>query len=200
VRVSGMRMVWNTHWTRAMENMLDWPHLPFIHANTIGRGMKARAAASRMDVEWEDRPWGAHTFIRIDGQVEPGTLDFRWPNAMNLHIPIPGKRMLMMVSCVPIDAGRTSMLLAMARDFFTSRLFDGLFHRTNLKIATEDKAVVESSFPVEVPPAGDERSVRTDGPTLTFRKRYYQELRGSSAAEGSAALPAGPRRLALAAG
>lgn len=29
---------WNVHYTRALESLLDVSHLPFVHANTIGRG------------------------------------------------------------------------------------------------------------------------------------------------------------------
>lgn len=181
VRVSGARVEWATHWTRVMENMLDWPHLPFVHRATIGKSMVGRSAA-RMDIAWEPRPWGAHTHIQIDGKPEPAALDFRWPNRMDLHIPIPGKLLRMLVSCVPIDAGRTLMLLTMARDFMTSPLFDYFFHRQNARIAAEDRAIVESSSPAEVPPPAEERSVRTDAPTLHFRKRYFAELRGTSAA------------------
>jgi phenylpropionate dioxygenase-like ring-hydroxylating dioxygenase large terminal subunit len=179
VRVSGFEVVWQTHWTRAMENMLDWPHLPFIHRKTIGKGMVGKAGA-RMDVRLEERPWGAHTYVEIDGERSPGALDLRWPNQMNLHIPVRGKLLMMMVACVPIDDRRTRMLLTMARGFLTSPLFDWLFHRMNARIAEEDRAVVESSFPVEVPPARDELSVRTDAPTLLFRKRYLAELKGST--------------------
>ncbi len=187
VRVSGRAIVWNTHWTRAMENMLDWPHLPFVHANTIGKNM-VRQASSRMDITWEDRPWGAHTHIAIDGKAEPGSLDLRWPNQMNLHIPIPNKLLMMFVTCVPVDAQRTRMILTMARDFLTLPLFDLFFHRSNLRIANEDKAIVESSWPAEVPRPGDERSVRTDAVTLAFRKRYFAELHCSSSEA-----PAGPK-------
>jgi phenylpropionate dioxygenase-like ring-hydroxylating dioxygenase large terminal subunit len=186
VRVSGFAVEWKTHWTRAMENMLDWPHLPFVHRKTIGRGMQGRTGG-RMDVTWEDRPWGAHTHIAIDGKAEKGSLDLRWPNQMNLHISPPGKQLMMAVACVPLDAQRTTMLLIMARDFLTSPLFDFFFHKMNARIANEDRAIVESSFPVEVPPAGEERSVRTDGATLAFRKRYFAELWGSSAGEGASA-------------
>ena len=189
VRVSGQVVVWNTHWTRAMENMLDWPHLPFIHAGTIGRDMK-RQSGARMDIDWEPTAWGAHTRIQIDGVAQPGALDFRWPNQMNLFLPLKGRTMIMQVACVPIDATRTRMLLMMARDFLRPAMFDWVFNRSNLKIALEDQAVVESSFPAEIPPAKDERSVRTDGPTLYFRKRYYAELSGSSVeAKGRRALP-----------
>ena len=179
VRVSGFDVVWNTHWTRAMENMLDWPHLPFVHKATIGKSM-VRASGSRLDVEWEPRAWGAHTSIRIDGKDQPGSLDFRWPNQMNLHIPIPGKLLMMLVACVPIDATHTRMMMVMARDFLTLPIFDFVFHRMNARIANEDRAIVESSVPMEVPAASEEKSVRTDGPTLQFRKRYFADLRGSS--------------------
>jgi phenylpropionate dioxygenase-like ring-hydroxylating dioxygenase large terminal subunit len=187
-RVSGFRVVWNAHWTRAMENMLDWPHLPFVHRATIGKNMIA-ARDARMDVLWETTAWGAETKINIDGKAQPGSLDFRWPNQMNLHIPIPNKLLMMCVACVPIDASHTTMLLVMARDFLKSRVFDTFFHRANVKIANEDKAIVESSFPVEVPPAAEEASVRTDGPTLAFRKRYFAELRGSASQRPLTALP-----------
>ncbi len=179
VRVSGFAIEWNTHWTRAMENMLDWPHLPFVHKATIGKSMR-KQTEQRMDVAWEERPWGAHTYIQINGKAEPGSLDLRWPNQMNLHIPIPNKLLMMLVACVPIDEGRTKMLMIMARNFLTNPIFDWFFHRTNLKIAMEDKAIVESSFPNMVPPASEEKSVRTDAPTLAFRKRYYAELVGSA--------------------
>jgi Vanillate O-demethylase oxygenase C-terminal domain len=116
---------------------------------------------------------------------EPGALDFRWSNQMNLHIPIPNKLMMMLVACVPVDRQRTRMIMIVARDFLTSSLFDWFFHRVNLRIANEDKAIVESSFPAEVPKAGGEPSVRTDGPTLAFRKRYFAELHGSSRGAGA---------------
>lgn len=180
VRVSGSDIECNTHWTRAMENMLDWPHLPFVHRKTIGKNLVERAG-QRMDIEMDERPWGLHTRIKIDGKDEPGSLDFRWPNQMNLHIPAPGKLLMMMVACVPIDATRTRMMMTMARDFMTSPFLDAIFNRTNRKIAMEDLAIIESSVPAEIPPAGEERSVRTDAPTLFFRKRYLTELKGSAA-------------------
>lgn len=45
---------WNCHWTRAMENMLDFPHLPYVHRTTIGRFVRAkmtRDSRLRMTVE-----------------------------------------------------------------------------------------------------------------------------------------------------
>ncbi|MEZ4451784.1 MAG: aromatic ring-hydroxylating dioxygenase subunit alpha [Nannocystaceae bacterium] len=180
VRICGESLEWRTHWTRAMENMLDWPHLPFVHEATIGRGMLRRGDA-RMDVQIEPRPYGAHTTITIDGEAQRGALDLRWPNVMVLQAPIRSWTMVMMVACVPIDGARTRMLLLTARDFLTWSALDGAFRRANRRIAGEDRAIVESSDPPEVPPARDERSVRTDALPLLFRKRYFAELKGSSA-------------------
>lgn len=183
VRLAATELVWKTHWTRAMENMLDWPHLPFVHAGTIGRGMLKRRDA-RMDVSWEDRPYGAHTRIRIDDVDQDGYLDFRAPNQMLLFIPIPRRFMVMTVACIPIDDERTRMLLVGARDFLTAAIFDPVFNWSNKRIASEDQAVLESSFPVEVPAPEAERSVRTDKPVLQFRKLYRRQLRASGREDG----------------
>jgi len=176
VRVTAESVVWKTHWTRAMENMLDWPHLPFVHAGTIGRGM-LRASDARMDVHWEATPWGATSRIEIDGEAQKARLDFRWPNGMTLYIPITKRVFVLQVACIPIDARTTRLLLITGRDFLRAPWLDGFFHWQNRRIAVEDQAVVESSDPPEVPHAGDEASVRTDSLPLHFRKRYYAELR-----------------------
>lgn len=187
VRICGEAVEWDTHWTRAMENMLDWPHLPFVHKGTIGRGMQGKTQA-RMEITSEERPYGLHTHIQIDGQREQSaTLDLRWPNQMNLDLSSKGRLMFMHVACVPVGPNKTRMLLMMARDFMTAPWLDWAFNWSNRKIASEDKLVVESSFPAEIPRANEEKSVRTDAPTLHFRKRYFAELKGKSA--GKRALP-----------
>jgi hypothetical protein len=62
-----------------------------------------------------------------------------------------------------------------------SRIFDTIFDYMNKRIAKEDQAVVESSCPAEMPPAGAEKSVRTDALTLRFRKDYFARLKGTRA-------------------
>lgn len=187
LRVCVTEAIWRTHWTRAMENMLDWPHLPFVHARPIGRDLAAQTAR-RMDITWEDRPWGAHTTSAIDGVVQPGSLDYRFPNAMQLQIPAGRRRLALFAVCVPVEPASTRMLLITARDFLRPRIFDPFFNLGNRRVAAEDRAIVESSDPPEVPPGGDERSVRTDGPTLRFRKIYRERLLGTSAASELVAL------------
>jgi phenylpropionate dioxygenase-like ring-hydroxylating dioxygenase large terminal subunit len=170
---------WKTHWTRAMENMLDWPHLPFVHTKTIGAGMaKSIGDRSRMDIDVDVTDFGARSRIQIDGVAQDGTLDFYKPNAMVLTILESERRtMVNIVAMVPIDRERTNMVMMTSRSFLKLRAFDPLFRFANGRIAFEDKAVVESSFPAEVPDAGDELSVRTDRLPLLFRKYYRSTLR-----------------------
>jgi phenylpropionate dioxygenase-like ring-hydroxylating dioxygenase large terminal subunit len=173
---------WACHWTRAMENMLDSPHLPFVHRRTIGRVYRRRMTpASRMDITWEATATGGRAAASLDGDANGAFLEFFRPNMMALTIPIPGRHLRIHALVIPTDPGRTRLIVAGSRDFARWRLFDAAFNWMNGRIADEDKAVVESSGPDESPPAGDERSVATDRATLQFRKYYYDVLRGSAA-------------------
>ena len=180
VRVSGQVVEWRAHWTRAMENMLDWPHLPFVHARTIGREL-AKSVGGRLEILRDETSWGVSSRITVDGVQRPGMLDYRWPNQMNLHVALRGKKVLLAVACVPVDALRTRMMLSIARPFWRSRIFDRVFDYMNKRIAKEDQAIVESSFPAEMPAATLEKSVRTDSLTLRFRKDYFARLKGTRA-------------------
>jgi phenylpropionate dioxygenase-like ring-hydroxylating dioxygenase large terminal subunit len=174
---------WKAHWTRAMENMLDSPHVPFVHATTIGRFVRPYLKPdSRMDITWVDTPYGGRTESTIDGRAEAGaSLDFYRPNMMVLNIPIPKQVFRMHAFCVPIDAARVRMLIIGTRSFARLPLLNPIFNRSNAKIAEQDRAVVESSEPVVIPPPGQELSVRTDKATLQFRKYYFEQLASSAA-------------------
>ncbi len=174
-----LEVSWQAHWTRAMENMLDWPHLPFVHTGTIGRGMaKEMAATTRLDVDITETPLGLTSTIAIDGKPQPGSLEFCKPNMMVLHIvDTPERQFCMHVAVVPVDDVTTRMIVINTRSFLTLSLFNPLFALSNRKIVGEDKAVVESSFPIEAPPSSMELSVRTDQMTLMFRKYWFDELR-----------------------
>ena len=173
---------WACHWTRAMENMVDSPHLPFIHRRTIGRPYRRRMTpTSRMDIRWEDTDFGGRAWASLDGEESGGWLEFHRPNIMALHIPIPGRTLRLHAIVMPTEPGRTRLTVVAARGFLKPGLFDPLFRRTTARIADEDRAVVESSGSKEVPLAGEERSVGSDRATLQFRRYYDTELRGRAA-------------------
>lgn len=173
---------WRCHWTRAMENMLDSPHLPFVHRRSIGRSMRRRMREdSTLAVRWEDTPSGGRAWSSLDGQESPAFLEFFRPNIMVLNIPIPGRHLRIHALVIPEAVGWTRLIIAGSRDFARLRILNPWFAWMNGRIADEDKVVVESSGCEEVPPAGEEHSVATDRATLQFRKYYYQVLRHASA-------------------
>jgi phenylpropionate dioxygenase-like ring-hydroxylating dioxygenase large terminal subunit len=178
---------WEAHWTRAMENMLDTPHLPFVHRRTIGGGLwRKMKPDSRMEVEVHPTPTGFRTTSTLDGTPNPGLLEWNQPNNMTLTIlDTPQRALRLRIWCVPVDAGHTRMMLASSRNFLRYNPLAPLLNGFNQLIVKEDRAVVESSHPVEVPPAGEERSVATDRATLAFRRWYLE--RKSQGARGSAA-------------
>ena len=169
---------WDCHWTRAMENMLDSPHLPFVHRRTIGRPLIRRMTAeSVMEVTGQDTPTGGRAQARLDGEESQAFLEFFRPNIMVLNIPIPGKHLRIHALVIPTDEGRTRLIVAGSRDFARLPLLNPWFSWLNGKIADEDRAVVESSGRLETPPASSEHSVATDRATLQFRTYSYDVLR-----------------------
>ncbi|MFY0563200.1 Rieske 2Fe-2S domain-containing protein [Archangium lansingense] len=173
---------WNAHWTRAMENMLDSPHLPFVHRRTIGGPLARRMKPdSKMEMEVHPTPTGFRTTWTLDGGA-PAEAYLEWlrPNGMSLNVPIPNRLMRLFMWCVPVDADHTRMMLVSTRDFLKVQPLAALLDRFNKRILREDQAVVESSYPVESPPVSEERSVATDRATLAFRRWYLERKKRGS--------------------
>lgn len=175
---------WSTHWTRAMENMLDVPHLPFVHRTTIGRSLRRLMRPdSIMDITVEDRPYGFHSTWRVDGRVpEEGIwLDWVRPNNMTLNLSAPGALLRLHVWCVPVDDTHVRMIACMVRTFQRANPLLRLLDEYGRYIVYQDKRVLEGSQPAEVPHPSLEHSVATDRATQRFRTWYLHHLRDAPA-------------------
>lgn len=174
---------WDAHWTRAMENMLDYPHLPFVHRNTIGRFVRQKAHRdSKLVFDLEDTDYGYKFGARLD-EHEPGAW-LRWyrPNSMILDVMPEPKIMRVQIYCIPTEKDKVRMLLVTGRNIAQNPFSSLPFDRFNIFVLHQDRKVVESSDSVEVPEAKEEKSVRTDRPTLNFRTHYLREMKGTSVA------------------
>jgi len=178
VSLTAQSMVWNVHWTRVMENMLDTPHLPFVHRRSIGRGL-IKELSHDMEMIWEPRAYGADIRSQFNGRPRGAGLTYRYPNVMELIIDPPGKTFRLLAVCTPQTLSTTCLTIYTIRNFAKFSWLDPVFRRLNRRIALEDKAIVESSQPSEVPRPAEECSVRTDRPTLAFRKIYFDQIKGS---------------------
>jgi phenylpropionate dioxygenase-like ring-hydroxylating dioxygenase large terminal subunit len=175
--------LWKTHWTRAMENMLDSPHLPFVHRNSIGgerygvaKGMRS---GKEMTFSLTEQPNGYRSVAMVGGEGDPGAwLEWHRPNAMVLNIPAGKMFFRQHVWCVPAGPGETRMMLLSVRDLHPAvNWLLSLMDPSERKVLEEDQRVLESTVPGEVPEPGEERSVPTDKPTLIFRRWYLRNLR-----------------------
>jgi phenylpropionate dioxygenase-like ring-hydroxylating dioxygenase large terminal subunit len=169
--------VWNVHWTRAMENMLDSPHVPYLHRKTIGRFVRPLLKrGSIMDIHIETTERGFRTAATIDGRPRGESwLDWLRPNGMTLNIPIPKGLWRIHAFCIPVDDHTTEMMVFSIRTFMRW-IPSFLMDRVNKRILDEDREVLESSQPPMVPPAAEELSVASDRATLAFRRWYFQTL------------------------
>ncbi|QRK09370.1 aromatic ring-hydroxylating dioxygenase subunit alpha [Archangium violaceum] len=175
VRVHMYAETWKAHWTRPMENMLDAPHLPFVHRRTIGMGVRRRITKdSKMEMEVSPTPTGFRTSWRLEGGPAEADLDWMRPNGMCLTVPIPDRLLRLHMWCIPVDAHHTRMLQVTARDFLRFQPFAAVLDAFTRSVLREDRASVESSAPSEVPPVSQERSVATDRATLAFRRWYLE--------------------------
>lgn len=129
---------WNVHITRAIENQLDYTHLPFIHKNTIGRSYKF---PSEPRVESNENSLAVY----FNNQQKTPSFTFMMPNAWNLSI---SEKMQLVVYFVPIDDSHTKFYVTAYRKFLwipgLNWLFNYLFNLTNLIILKQDQCVVES--------------------------------------------------------
>ncbi|MDP3505036.1 MAG: aromatic ring-hydroxylating dioxygenase subunit alpha [Myxococcales bacterium] len=176
VTLFGDTFTWRAHWTRAVENMVDDSHLPFVHPRTIGRGMQ-KHVDSRLSLDVDEHDWGFSWTVVIDGQRADWSSELRFPNVSLLRIPgPPGKRLGICFAAIPAEEGAVRILQLGYRDFATWRVFDPIFKWINRRVLLEDQAVVESSPPGPVPPPSEESSVATDVIGLRFRKRVLTEL------------------------
>lgn len=179
---------WDCHWSRAMENMLDYPHLPFIHRTTIGRFVRTKMRRdSRLHLAVHDAAHGFDVETQMDGRLSPASLSWYRPHGMVLDTTPAPRIMRLHIWCVPIEENRTRMILAAVRNFARNPAMSVALDRFNITVLRQDRDVVESSDPPEVPAGTAERSVPTDGPTLAFRTWYLRHLKGTTVADPRAA-------------
>ena len=169
--VRGFREVWPTHFTRAVENQLDWAHLPYVHRTTIGRFVKPGAPCPEFVTTSQRIFWSAS---QGDTWVE-----FRFPNVWQNRI---SATFTLSLCFVPVDAGHTELILrtharsAFAKMPLIGHLFMWLSGRLNRAILAQDRAVVLSQAPLDALLANDEVLVGSDDAIRWFRGQL--DLRG----------------------
>ena len=161
--------VWPAHYTRCIENVCDFSHLPFVHSKTIGRTM----SDSPIPVELEEFTGGFRGYLMKQKGAKP-MLEFLYPNMWMLHA---SHNIYMTAVFVPVDDHSTEVY---GRSYYRlpipKMLADAYTRLSQLIVFAEDWPVVASQEPWDVKDASNERLLPSDAPVIAYRKllRNYQ--------------------------
>jgi phenylpropionate dioxygenase-like ring-hydroxylating dioxygenase large terminal subunit len=179
----GFSETWPVHYTRAIENQLDVVHLPFVHANSIGRGN--RTLVNGPVVEWEDNLMTFYVYNTEDDGVsrplsageiknyrELFNLNFQMPNMWQNNI---SDDIRIMAVFAPIDETNTRIYLRFYQKFMKvpvlRELVNLLSGISNRYILHQDRRVVITQVPVKTEYRMGENLIKGDAPIIEYRKR-----------------------------
>ncbi|MCA9608912.1 MAG: aromatic ring-hydroxylating dioxygenase subunit alpha [Myxococcales bacterium] len=155
---------WHTHYTRAVENQLDFTHLPFVHRTSIGRGM-----APRVEVEMDVSP--SHIRAWLAGNGPKVAVEWRAPNVWTLEL---SPTLVQFLAFIPVDETHTDLLCRayqrQVRIPGIRALYDWVSVQTNRWILGQDQAVVETQRPYEAQLGMAELLVPSDSPITEYRR------------------------------
>ncbi|PZO35289.1 MAG: aromatic ring-hydroxylating dioxygenase subunit alpha [Pseudanabaena frigida] len=181
--------LWNTHYTRVIENLLDIAHVPFVHAGAFGNREQPQIAEFAVDsypngagatvMLNASRPKGLWGFLASkQPQVVKTRTAFFMPNITFLEVHLVFGRLIVYNAHVPIDDRTTVSKWINLRSFFTGNWADDDARKRVLKIFNQDKDIVESQRPQIVPyDLNEELNVQSDALQVEYRKLRRQFLR-----------------------
>jgi phenylpropionate dioxygenase-like ring-hydroxylating dioxygenase large terminal subunit len=181
---------WKAHYSRIIENQLDAVHLPFVHYNTIGKGCKTLVDGPK--VKWVDDD---KFFLFVQNRKDDGTkplrpeemegedffrLEFIFPNVWQNFIT---QKMRIVIAFVPVDDANSILIMHLYQGFMKvpglKQLVDWINKAFSLKIAHQDRRVVETQIPKPSGLAIGENLFIGDNPIMAYRKRRNELLEKS---------------------
>ncbi len=175
--------IWNAHWTRAIENSLDNVHVPFVHRNSFGGGMRDIAQSNAIvQVYITSTATGLIINNRID--TLPFGLELEWhqPNCVVDKFDLLGMPLRAHIFAIPVNDRQMRFMQVILPSPGIDRTnfdFDGF-----VASAIEDRVILEAQKG-EVPNTTDECNVPTDEPSLRFRRWYYRAVKDQKTAENT---------------
>lgn len=175
---------WNAHYSRVIENQLDVVHLPFVHRNSIGRGN--RTVVDGPLVRWEgDKMLYTYVFNRIDDGTPPRKpSDIRLEEARSVHLEFIMPNLWqnyisddvrIVAAFVPVDDKRTLLYLRFYQRFLTAPILGKLVAKLampfNLRVAHEDRRVVQTQQPKASGLQIGEVLIQGDLPIIEYRRK-----------------------------
>ncbi|MCM0607276.1 MAG: aromatic ring-hydroxylating dioxygenase subunit alpha [Xanthomonadaceae bacterium] len=163
---SQMIETWDTHFTRSVENQLDYAHLPYVHRTTIGKFADPNKTPV-MELTDERIRWGFDPNNRTNGYIE-----FLFPNVWVNRL---GDKFSITLAFVPVNETTTRLYLRTYRRFaklpIIGHLVGWALNLSNRFILNQDHDVVMSQKPINALQAPNEILVGSDAAIRHFRKQ-----------------------------
>lgn len=159
--------IWPAHYTRCIENVCDYSHLPFVHRSTIGL-FKGNAYTQ---IEMEDLAGGFRAYLMDKGKRRQ-CLEFLYPNMWLLRITSWN---LMSAVFVPVDDNTTQVY---GRTYYRlpvpglQLLMNAYTRLSQFLVFREDFPIVASQTPGNVSDIKNEKLLPSDAPVIAYRKLH----------------------------
>lgn len=174
--------IWNAHWTRAVENSLDYLHIPFVHRNSFGGGLNDVAYTDAIaQINIKPIPDGMRITSQINTLPHGIEIDWHQPNCVVVKFDLVGVGIPVRAHlfAIPINPQQTRFMQVILPNSGVDR--NNFDFNKFIAPAIEDRVVIESQKG-EVPYIIDECNVPTDEPSLRFRRWYYRTVKECSRA------------------
>jgi phenylpropionate dioxygenase-like ring-hydroxylating dioxygenase large terminal subunit len=191
----GYHEVWNTHYSRMIENQMDVMHLPHVHYDTIGRGGKT--VVDGPIVKLQDGKIQMWVYNRVDDgtparrpeelpePARPPFLEFIFPNIWQNRI---SEDLRIFVAFVPIDDEHGMFYLRQYQHFVRLPILREIVNWLSIlgskHIADQDKRVVSTQLPQRTSLRNGDKFVQGDRIILTYR-RHREELIAAAEAQSA---------------
>jgi phenylpropionate dioxygenase-like ring-hydroxylating dioxygenase large terminal subunit len=163
--VSGFRELWPCHFSRCVENQLDYTHLPFVHRNSIGRFARV---GQRPEISYSEDSIHFSFSQQNSGQQ---FIKFKYPNYWINSI---NNKFVITLIFVPISEQETELILSSYQSYISwpiiSRIFGWIANILNKRILREDQRVVLTQNPANSLLAQDEKLMSNDVLIKHFRQ------------------------------
>jgi phenylpropionate dioxygenase-like ring-hydroxylating dioxygenase large terminal subunit len=162
---------WHSHYTRCIENVLDYSHLPFVHRKNLGAFI--RDPVTRVSVEPFD---DGFRFFLVGSNFERQFVEFTFPTLWANKI---GKNYVLTTTFMPVNDSQTEVYVRWYHALpAILRPFSNIFGRLSQYIVfKDDLPIVASQRPANVDDAGADKLVPSDAGLVAFRKlrRTHQD-------------------------
>jgi phenylpropionate dioxygenase-like ring-hydroxylating dioxygenase large terminal subunit len=178
--------VWNTHYSRVIENQLDVVHVPFVHKSTIGRGNKTvvQGPLTRVEASPEGGAliniWTNNELDQEQIPLKPDSmplserhpqLQFRFPNIWHNWI---SDTFHLFLGFAPIDDEHTKLYLRTYHSVKTPvlrQVMNFFGNQSNIYIERQDRRVVVTQRPFRSDLRIGEKLIPGDAPVIEYRRR-----------------------------